>query len=47
MEHRDVMEIQGQAAAVDMGARVTYGELALIIGNIVLYADIPFILGIN
>ena len=47
MEHLDVMEIQGQAAAVDMGAKVTYGELPLTIGNLVLYIDGPFILGMN
>ena len=33
MEHLDVMETQGQAAVVDMGAKVTYGELPLIINN--------------
>ena len=27
--HLAVMETQGQAAAVDMGAKVTYGELLL------------------
>ena len=30
------METQGQAAAVDMGAKVTYGELPLILDNSVL-----------
>ena len=47
MEHLDAMETQGQAAAVDRGARVTYGELPLIIGNRVLYIDRPFTLGMS
>ena len=33
MVHLDVMETQGQVAAVDMGAKVTYGELLSIIPN--------------
>ena len=41
------MEIRGQAAAVDMGAKVTYGELPLKFGNRVLHIDRPFILGMN
>lgn len=39
MGHLDVMETQGQAAAVDMGAKVTYGELPLTIDNLVLHID--------
>lgn len=41
------METQGQAAAVDMGAKVTYGELPLKLDNLVLYIHIPFVLGRN
>lgn len=41
------MGTQGQAAAVDMGAKVTYGELPLTIDNLVLYVDLSFVLGMN
>ena len=33
MEHLVIMETQGQAATVDMGAKVTYGELPLIVND--------------
>ena len=36
MEHPAFMETQGQPAAVDMGAKVTYGELPLKLDNSVL-----------
>ena len=41
------METQAQVAAVDMGAKVTYGKLLWTIGNLVLYVDLPFVLGMN
>ncbi len=47
MEHLDVMETQGQAAVVGMGAKVTYGEIPIKIEDVVLDIDMPYILGMN
>lgn len=41
------METLGQAAAVDMGAKVTYGEFSLAIDDLVLHVDLPFAIGVN